>query len=313
MQIIGPHGVSTGEPDIESISLSRPPTDALLKTMQKTADEKGSLRIFIDYDFFPTSAGELDLDYLSNFPETISLHLRYVAGLRSLDFVRYLPNLQFLSIAPTRTTKLSLKPLTELTKLRSLRLDKQSHDLSIIGELRPLEYLSLQSISVSDLCFIGNLTNLLAFRLALGGTTDLRFLSRSRIKYLELWQIKSLRDEHLAAIAEAKHLEFLFLDRLKNISQLPELTKLSHLRRIELEGMNGLTDLSVLNSAPSLEELIITDASKLSIDMFRILKLNKTLKRARVGTGSKLKNDEIESLLNLPLPEPPFEFGGAEQ
>jgi hypothetical protein len=92
----------------------------------------------------------------------------------------------------------------------------------------------------------------------------------------------------------------LFLQALKRVSRIPPLHKLGELRRLHIETMKGLTDLRPISTAPSLEELVISDMAHLQPDAFRPFISHPTLKAISIGLGSFRKNKAVHDLLNLP-------------
>lgn len=55
------------------------------------------------------------------------------------------------------------------------------------------------------------------------------------------------------------HLEYLFLQALKQVETLPDFSRAVNLRRIYLQTMKGIRDLRPIATAPAIEELILID------------------------------------------------------
>ena len=107
-----------------------------------------------------------------------------------------------------------------------------------------------------------------------GGLRSLSLLPRvGRLKYLELWLIKGLND--IGAIGELPDLQFHFLQALRQVTRLPSLRGCTSLRRVHLQTMRGLRDLSGLAEAPALEELRVVDGSPLQPADFECLERSK--------------------------------------
>jgi hypothetical protein len=115
------------------------------------------------------------------------------------------------------------------------------------------------------------------------------------IKYLELWQIKGLSDLHV--ISSLTGLQYLFLQSLRQVVALPPLDRLRKLRRILLDNMKGLNDISSLEYAPVLEEFIHWGAQNMQPEDYLPLLRNRTLKRVSIGFGSDRKNNRFNDLL----------------
>jgi len=104
------------------------------------------------------------------------------------------------------------------------------------------------------------------------------------------------------------HLQFLFLQALRNVTELPDMRNLGNLRRVHLETMKGINDLGPLTTSPALEELLVLDCSHLKVEDFTCLKGHPTLKRVSAGLGSTRKNDGVKELLKLPATAPRTDF-----
>ncbi len=75
------------------------------------------------------------------------------------------------------------------------------------------------------------------------------------------------------------------------------MSNLTKLRRVYLDTMKGLKDVSGLMKAPALEEFIHIAANNMEPAQYQpLLKLN-TLKRARVGFGSDRKNNVFSHMM----------------
>jgi len=88
-------------------------------------------------------------------------------------------------------------------------------------------------------------------------------------------------------------LEELSLDALSHVTELPPLHKLTRLRRITLNTMTGLNDLSVLMTAPALEELDQSRMSHLHPAQVTQLAAHPALRKASIGPGSDQKPQVI--------------------
>ena len=217
--------------------------------------------------------------------------------LESFDFLLGLrpDRLTHLRLGATFSKKPRLRALSRFQGIEQLYLEGQCKDIEVIGTLVRLRDLTLRSISVPTLAFLKALPELWSLDIKLGGTTNLSELAyMSRVKYLELWQIKGLAD--LSPIAEMVGLQYLFLQALRKVERLPDLSRLTALRRIDLENMKGLTDLTTLVTAPALEELIYVSAQGRESKQFAELLAKGTLKRMLVGFGNDRKNSELDAM-----------------
>lgn len=253
------------------------------------------LRAYGSYD---KSIG--DLEFLRFFPSLRSFELDHIYNdLPSLDGLRHLPeNVDSLWIGATERP-LDLSILARFGSLKELYLERQTRNLDVISGLTTLEELTLRSITLPDLSMLLPLTDLSSLGLKLGGTTNLALLPRiGRIRYLELWFIRGLAD--IGPVGDMPHLEYLFLQALKQVETLPDFSGAPNLRRIHLQTMNGLRDLPALATAPALEELLLIDMRHLKPADLRPLAGIPQLKAVTAALGSLRRNAEAQALVGLP-------------
>jgi hypothetical protein len=254
-----------------------------------------TLRAYGSYDGTIT-----DLDFLRYFP-----FLRFFQAdalyhsLVNIEGLAYLPeDVRFIGLGQTKK-KLSLSPLARFTLLRRLYLEGQTKDIDVVSGLGELRSITLRSITLPDLSLLLPLTKLRALALKLGGTKNLALLPDFKVlDYLELWMVKGLSD--LAPVAELHHLEYLFLQSLRQVESLPEMGGLTRLQRLWIETMKGLTDLAPIRDAPSLRHLAAVDMGHLQPEVFVPLVGHPTLETLRFGLGSKRKNDAVQRIISLP-------------
>ena len=86
---------------------------------------------------------------------------------------------------------------------------------------------------------------------------------------------------------------------LRQVNVLPPMRGLTSLRRVWLETMKGVTDLSPLRDAPALRQLALVDMSHLQPEALRPLVGHPTLTDLRAGLGSKKKNEAAYSVVPL--------------
>jgi hypothetical protein len=169
--------------------------------------------------------------------------------------------------------------LRRFPALRSLYLEKHTKDFAVVGELERLEDLTLRSITLPDLAALVPLTSLLSLDLKLGGTKDPGLLPRiGRLRYLELWQIRGLED--ISMVSDLVHLQYLFLKSLPRITHLPDSSRVTESRRIVIDTVRGVTDLTPLANAPALEQLLLVAMRHIGLDDLRCLVGHPTLREA---------------------------------
>jgi hypothetical protein len=257
-----------------------------------------ALRAYAGYD------GSIrDLEFLQHFPRLTRFHadaLRY-QDFASIDGLRFLPEtLAELHLGRFKR-RFSLRPLARFESLRRLHLEGAWRDVDVLGGLQALEDVTLRSLTLPDLAILRPLRRLRSLAIKLGGTRDLALLPElAPLAYLELWAIRGLED--IAPLGELHSLQFLFLQDLPRIDRLPDMARMTSLRRVELLNLRGLTDLSPLRAAPALEDLLVFESRHLGPEHFACLADHATLAHAAFGLGSTKKNDAVRRILDLPRP-----------
>ena len=218
-----------------------------------------------------------------------------IESLESFDFLRDVsPAITELSLGETRSKKPDLTPVGRFKSLKRVSLTGQQKKVEALGECLELEVLMLRSVTLDSLEIIRALPRLWSLDLKLGGTSDLSALKGlENLKYLELWRIRGL--ENIEVISTLIGLESLFLQTLGRVSAIPPLERLTRLRKVHLEELSGLTDISSLAGAPALEELRHI-ASKSRVEDYLPLLESRTLRTAHVGFGSVKKNQRFKEL-----------------
>ena len=98
----------------------------------------------------------------------------------------------------------------------------------------------------------------------------------------------------ISVISTLYGLQYVVLQALRHVRSLPDLSRLRSLRRVVLDTMKGLVDVSALEGAPSLEDFIHIAASNIQPAQYEGLLKHPTLKRIAVGFGSDGKNRAFE-------------------
>ncbi len=224
--------------------------------------------------------------------ELLGLGIFDLTSLEILEEVN--PNLSELFLLETKSKKPDLSAIARFRSLQKLCLVGQQKNIEVLSSLRTLKDLTLGSIKVKTLRVVRDLPMLTSLRITLGGTNDLTELHDLRnLKYLELWRILGLED--IEVISTLTGLQSLFLQELTRITKLPPCNELVSLRRIFLDNLKNLDDLSALVGAPVLSEFSHV-FSKLSPEDYLPLLKGGKLKYAHVGLGSVKKNDYFKLL-----------------
>lgn len=208
------------------------------------------------------------------------------------------PGLTSLSLGATRSKRPTLAPLSRFRSLRVLYLDGQSKDIDALSELPELEDVTLRSIATPDLQYLGDLPRLWSLHIKLGGIRGFAGIEgKQSIKYLELWQVRDLRNIDVAGILPG--LQNLFLQSLPNVEAFPGLTDSTALRRIVVENLKGLRDFTALATAPALEEFALLDGCRQAPQQLLPVLNNPRVRRVSAFFGSDRKNSAFSNLREL--------------
>ncbi len=214
-----------------------------------------------------------------------------IFNLESFDFLHRIPStITKLGLYLTFSKKPSISALARLSDLEHLYLEGQQKGIEAIKELSNLETIVLRSISTKDLSYLEGLEKLWSVDIKLGGIKNFDSLvTLPKLKYLELWQIRGLGD--LSFISEIVPLQNLFIQSLKQVTRLPSFENSHQLRRVYLENLKGLKDLTSLEFAPSLTEFCyVLAGSQKPEDLLPVLR-NKNVRSVLCGFGNDKTNE----------------------
>jgi hypothetical protein len=251
------------------------------------------------------------VDAIASMPSLLSLGVG-IYDLESLDFLLHVPStLRRLFLGATRSKKPDLAPLRRFGDLTELYIEGQQKNIEVLSDLPSLEDLTLRSISTPTLDYLRGLPKLWSLDIKLGGIRDLSAIEGSEtIKYLELWQIRGLDD--VRVLSHLPGIQSLFLQSLPQISALPPLRQAWRLRRVFIQNLKGLRDLTELEWAPALEEFILAQGQGQQPEDLVPLLRNPRLRRANAGFGSTSRNARFIRLRNEHgiegFPVAPFQF-----
>lgn len=236
------------------------------------------------------------LDFLSDFPGLKALAVN-VSALKSLEPLSLgTDSLEWLSLGGwMEASKLSCKPVSGCRKLRSLSLARLPKDLEAIEELIGLDELSFLGFTFKSLEVVRPLKNLKRLRIGFCSLPDVVPIGELQmLKALEMLRVRKL--EELSPLSAVKSLQYLALGDMKQVERMPDCSQLQSLRRVYLDTMNGITDLTGLTKAPNLDDLIVVE-SKIEADVFDPIVAYPQLKRVTVGLASRKATEEIDAKL----------------
>ena len=159
--------------------------------------------------------------------------------LRNYEFIKYLSD----DLEDLLITADTMGPgvvfdcawLLKYVNLKSLWLGKKAKkNIELLSQLPKLKELSLRGIKITDFSFLHKM-NLEKLALLWNSNNDLHELAKLRnLHEIELWRINKLDD--LSFIEDMTNLEIIRLEDLKHVTSLPDLSKLTKLKKIVLNG-----------------------------------------------------------------------------
>lgn len=287
-----------------TIRVCGPLTNVDAVALSDHAANYGRVTIWID----PRHRQVRSFRFLRHFPFLYAFRL-WDFEFKSFSELEHVPRqIRELSLEETRSRTLSLDIVKEFPNLESLWIDGHKKDIASLQRLQALKFLCLRSLTLPDLSEILPLQDSLReLCLILGGTSNLGLLPEFRkLRYLSLTRIRGLTD--IAPLGSIVSLQRVHLCMLKQVSEMPDMSRLFNLRRLELHTMNGLVDLKSVASAPSLRELSVSIAQGLEPNDFEPLIGHNSLEYASVGLGSDAKNQAVKEILGLKSKLPKFEY-----
>jgi hypothetical protein len=303
--------------------------DPKLKVLQCWAPVRDSVWILLNERFFAMRpdvqlrvfgffGSECDLSFASKMGNVRRFSADCIMNAKNVEAIATIPNLESLSLGifelkdfgvlklipatvtslslhATKSRRPSLAPLRRLRPLRTLYLEGQSNDIEVIAELQDLEDITLRSITTPDLSYLSPLGRLWSLDIKLGGIRSFAGVEgKESIKYLELWQVRELKNVEI--VAALPGLQNLLLQSLPNIESFPSLGHMSALRRVLLENMKGMRDFSSFEYAPILEEFLLVDGrTQIPEQLLPVLR-NPAVRIADAGFGSSRKNQAFSKL-----------------
>jgi len=253
-----------------------------------------------------------NVEAIAEIPHLESLSL----GIFDLEDFRVLESLKVtlteLFLGATRSRKPDLKPLGRFVSLRRLYIEGHNKGIEVLSELKDLEDLTLRSITTPDLSYLAHLRKLWSLDIKLGGIRSFAGIhGNESIKYLELWQIRELR--HVSVVGELPGLEYLFLQSLPLVELFPSMANAVALRRVIVQNLKSLRDLSGLETAPALEEFALVQGNKQTPEQLLPALRNSSVRRVRAHFGSDRKRAAFLKLIEQYgkahwEPVAPFEF-----
>ena len=219
-----------------------------------------------------------------------------IFNLDNFDFLNNInPTIKELFLHQTRSKKPQIDSISRFSDLEYLYLEGQQKGIEEIRHLKKLQKVVLRSISTANIDYLKDLKDLWSVDIKIGGIKNFDALTTlPNLKYLELWQVRDLSD--LSFISKLTKLQNLFVQSLKQLDKLPDFNSCISLRRIYLENMKGLRDLSSLKTVPNLEEFIYVLAENQEPENLVPALENLNVKAVFCKFGSDKKNNRFDEL-----------------
>lgn len=163
----------------------------------------------------------------------------------------------------------SLDFLADFRHLKAIEVRGVAKGIQTLGTLSELQSVALCELVTHEVSFLKTLPILQeiwiqAVRLA-------RWESFGDLKQVKAITLFSLRQDDFGFLADMEGLQVIHFDSCSRLTTLPSFRRLRHLRRVVLDTVNRLADISGLAEAPSLEDVIIIGADALAPEAFECL------------------------------------------
>ncbi|MGN0687558.1 MAG: tetratricopeptide repeat protein [Oscillospiraceae bacterium] len=229
----------------------------------------------VKYGFFNVDGFTLALTSGENL-----VYTSYTVGnidikkLTSLDFVQYMPKLEFLATALTQYSDLSpLKQLSHLERLEmTLNIGSENLDISPLADMPQVKHLVLSRVMARDYSVIENMTQLESLKIA--GTVSVP-ISYSRMTSLK--KLTTIVDD-LSSISGLSNLEeayleaaFYGIDETGAAADISALKDLNNLKKLTLQSYSGINSPETFSLLTSLEELNINNCDITDFSAFKQL------------------------------------------
>jgi protein phosphatase 1 regulatory subunit 7 len=160
-------------------------------------------------------------------------------------------NLKELIIGETRTKALNLKYLENFKNLNYLIICGHTKNIDVVGKLKDLEYLGLNSISKVPLDFVNKLKKLKSLHFVLGGRENLDEIEENEIETLEIIRVRAFSS--FKNISNFKKLKNLLIEDQIQLTEfhfdkeIPTLKDFKLINCKTFKSLTGLERLSILN------------------------------------------------------------------
>ncbi len=188
-----------------------------------------------------------------------------------------------LKIEKERLSISSLDFLHDFRHLEEISIYGVSKKISILADLPNLRSVALCSLSTKDVGFLSSLNKL--EEIWIQGIRLKDWNSLRQLKQIKAITLFNLRQENLSFLEDMKNLQIIKINRCSKVKAIPSLKNLHQLRRVILETVNSIEDISGISQAPNLKDIIVMGADSLSPEEFDCFKSNKSIRKVLPGIG----------------------------
>ena len=248
--------------------------------------------------FYGHYSGTFDFNIISKIPHVKCLYtdcLTKATNLNVLRELKYLENLSVgvyeltdteilnsdnfkgltkLLLTETKTKALNLEYLKEYKKLKTLVIGGHTKNISMVGELSELEFLSFNSVKKVPIDFVNKLKKLKTLKFILGGRENIMQLEENQIENLEITWVRGFND--LSNIGKFRNLKKLHIENNIQLGQIQFDTELKNMDDLKIINCKTFDKLTGLEQLSALKEMVIYQTN-LDFESVINQKLSKTL------------------------------------
>ena len=202
-----------------------------------------------------------------------------------------LKQLTELILTETKTKAISLDYLKDYRNLKYLILGGHTKNISSVGNLSGLEYLSLNSIKKTSVEFINKLKGLKTLKFILGGRENIHEIDDNEIEHLEIVWVRGFND--ISNIIKFKKLKFLKLEDNIKLEKINFASEMPYVKTLAISNCKTLNSLTGLHYLTSLDRIGIYQTN-IDFDTFIKQDLPASLKAIKFYTPKNKLNNTIK-------------------
>jgi hypothetical protein len=177
-----------------------------------------------------------------------------------------LAKLEKLSVGATKKKNIDLSPLATCGRLKALQIVGHTTNIEVVGRLRALRALSLDSMpNTQKLDFVNNMSTLRRLSIILGGRERINEIRHPRLEELEIVWVRGFKDSSfLPNFPRLQHLAIQDQIKLEKITFTARNASIKYLRILNCKALKVLKGIEKLRSLQHMR------VYKTSIDITRL-------------------------------------------